>query len=352
LTFINQGGISLTKEKAMKMFEEKNKIKIIDFGSDRRVCTNTGLKFDQYIGYDNFDKNINAWLDDFEEEEKEVILKLLANYTYVPESIYGGYLDDLLDQIILKCNMDEAILNSTYFITFPSSKGVKSGGDIIRAELPLGHLDTISKDQLISNVEMNIKNIKSSAKCIVFIDDIVGTGKTAMKNVEKGLKDLGEIKNVKVILAAMYAQEDVISNIKEQLKEKKHNIEFVLLNKCEKCMKEQYIFDAEELKSNYPIISKYEEKVAGKKIGIKGSNAMGYENAQFLLSFYYNTPNNTLCIFWKPTETNYPPFLRTSFKRPNIDDIVKNRKNRKENAYEARKLFRTKHEGNIDIVLS
>ncbi len=67
--------------------------------------------------------------------------------------IYGIQLDAILSRIEEKCNMGHKILEETYFITFPSKRGIKSGGDIIRALLPIGNLDCVKKEQLIVEVE-------------------------------------------------------------------------------------------------------------------------------------------------------------------------------------------------------
>ena len=61
---------------------------------------------------------------------------------------------------------------------------------------------------------------------------------------------------------------------------------------------------------------------------------MGFEKNQLLVSFYYNTPNNTLSLFWRPTSISVPLFARTSYKRPTIDECRKNKKKLMENAYE------------------
>lgn len=92
------------------------------------------------------------------------------------------------------------------------------------------------------------------------------------------------------------------------------------------------------------IIIRAEEEVAGKKVGEKKSYALGFENSQLLLSFFYNTPNNTLCIFWKPTKINFPLFTRSSFRRPSIEEIKLNRAIKRKNAYEMAKIDRTERQ--------
>lgn len=111
-----------------------------------------------------------------------------------------------------------------------------------------------------------------------------------------------------------------------------YKVKLLVDHECRKCFSENYIFAENETESKN-IIMETEEKIAGKKVGEDQSYALGYENSQLLLSFFYNTPNNTLCMFWKPTETNFPLFVRNSFHRPSLADIKRNREIKRKNAY-------------------
>ena len=55
----------------------------------------------------------------------------------------------------------------------------------------------------------------------------------------------------------------------------------------------------------------------------------GKGNAEGLVSFYNNTPNDTLGIFWKETNENEPLFPRNNDIRPKWRKMKKNRKYRK-----------------------
>ena len=327
---------------AIQLFEQNNAISVKDFNSNRLQCLENKQFLDQYIGEDVFEKNIECWLDNF--KEKDVFLQLLSNYIYVPEMIYGMQLDAILSRIEDKCNMGYKILEETYFITFPSKRGIKSGGDIIRALLPIGNLDCVKKEQLIVEVEKN-KNSISKAKCIVFIDDVIGSGKTAKENIYNFFKmDDIDLNGKKFFLVAMYAEETVKRELEKEFNDFEYELEIIVLYECKKCLNEDYIFSKAEMEVSKSVIIKAEEEVAEKKVGEKKSYALGFENSQLLLSFFYNTPNNTLCVFWKPTPKNFPLFTRTSFHRPSIDEIKHNRAIKRKNAYEMAKISRTERQ--------
>lgn len=343
----------MTTDEAIRNFEDYNNFKIDNFHSDRRTCRNEGLIHDQYIGHDIFESYVDLWKNNFDSEESEAALRLLSHYTYVTEIQYGVYLDELVEKVIEECGGDRKILENTYFITFPSSKGVKSGGDVIRAELPLGYLGEISKNQMIADYKKNINQFKSKSKVIVFIDDIIGSGRTAYQNIKSCMDEINIKKDTrtKIIMAVLFAHKDTIEEKANELKSEGYNVKIIVLNECKKCFQKNFIFHNEEYQINFERIKKIEEEIAGKKLGENNSFAMGFENSQFLVSFFYNTPNNSLCMFWKVSNYNFPLFMRTSYKRPNITDIKRNRESRKKNAYEAGRLSRIDNERNNNSII-
>ena len=50
---------------------------------------------------------------------------------------------------------------------------------------------------------------------------------------------------------------------------------------------------------------------------------MGFEKNRLILSFYYNTPNNTLSTFWRAGVDMEPPFYRDGdqISRPTLEDL-------------------------------
>ena len=66
---------------------------------------------------------------------------------------------------------------------------------------------------------------------------------------------------------------------------------------------------------------------------------MGYRNGALGISFYYNTPNNTLSSFWLKTKTNIPPFHREEKHIEAIlDDLKKAKKKTDRSKYEAKRI--------------
>ena len=69
--------------------------------------------------------------------------------------------------------------------------------------------------------------------------------------------------------------------------------------------------------------------------------SMGFRQCKLLLAFHYETPNNTLCSFWKATDKNQPVFARSGYTRLSLDRIRKQKIHMRENAY----LYQSIHQG-------
>ena len=64
---------------------------------------------------------------------------------------------------------------------------------------------------------------------------------------------------------------------------------------------------------------------------------LGYKEAQSLMAFYTNTPNDTLGVFWLLSAKNKPIFERKKSKEPKWKKIKKEKKGRRKQQYEAKK---------------
>ena len=338
-------GKNLKREEALRSFQKINNVNIEEYRSSLVASRRENKIFDPYIGYDTFEKNVDCWIENF--DDQDTMYSLLANYTYIVRDLYIDNLYNVVQRIVENTGGNEKILENTFFVTFPSSKGIKSGGDNIRAELPLLVMEYMRKDQFIedhnkyfaksSHQRFSDKSIYN-AECIVFFDDILGSGETAIKNIKSFMEKYKTEKQVRFFLVAMYSEVSVKQKIEQKLKEEGYAVDLIVLNDLYKCMSPDYIFTREEISEKEKLIRSYEEIVAGdnKKV------VMGYDESQLLISFYYNTPNNTLCCFYKPTKVNFPLFVRNSYKRPTVQEIRDNRKKKAENAYELAKRKKDK----------
>lgn len=328
----------------IKKFEKNNNLIISNYVSNNNYYEHNKF-YDNYIGSDIFKKNIENWINSFTDNDKSIFYKLLMNYKYFTENSLKEILFSMINEITNSVkNFDKV-----YFITFPSKDGIKSGGDDIRSLLGLVGLNSIQKDKIISNVEYKKKEIIENAEAIVILEDIVGSGLTLYSNINNiiDILELKDNKNIKIYLRLIAGRERKVKEKVSQL-EKKNNIkiDYSIYFKCKKCFDEMHIFDNNNQKYK-SIVEKYEEQIDKTKRGEKKSNVLGFMANQFLISFVYNTPNNTLCNFWEPSENNSPLFIRTSYKRPNINDIKNAKKRNTKKAYILGRIIKKYEEKNF-----
>lgn len=107
--------------------------------------------------------------------------------------------------------------------------------------------------------------------------------------------------------------------------------------------KGDYIFGNDMVKRVEDLIRKYEDRISAyDNEGQWTDFAMGFRQCKLLLAFHYETPNNTLCSFWKATDRNSPVFERSGYSRPSIDTLKKQKSHLVENAYLYKSMNRGK----------
>lgn len=158
---------------------------------------------------------------------------------------------------------------------------------------------------VIQPEELQLKKIYNKLryiKTVILIDDFSGSGDT-IKNFLKNMAEV--INNKKVIIFIVditeEAKEVILTSFKEYgyLDTAVHHS-----NIRKKCFDEDYLDD----KYNYKeMLKKFEETV------LFSNHPLGYKDSQALVTFYRNTPNNTLSSYWLNEQNSWKPL----FKREN-----------------------------------
>ena len=100
------------------------------------------------------------------------------------------------------------------------------------------------------------------------------------------------------------------------------NIRIVYLDYSEETFKSQYLYEmveAEKKRLFYETICH--------RLDVEDKNILGYEQVQSLVAFYYNTPNNTLGLFWKDLDGFAALFSRHNKNRTQLAELQKKAKN-------------------------
>ena len=263
------------------------------------------------------EKDIETWLENFKGEvydiklERLLALWLLSHFTYYNESevkhLCRVLYKDLLHYILKETTTPGSNIEDTLKLFFSKSNIISaeetsgSGGFIAyifrqENQLPIKQLFNFS-----------LENIGDKIENVIVIDDVTLTsGKDGqMYNFWEKAKLKYPKKNFYLLtLVASESSCEFLSNTFD-LK----IVTTVKLDKRDKCFaNESDVFSS--FPNLIPIAKTFAEHY-GKKIGI--TDPLGYKDGQFTFGFYYNTPDNTLPIFWGQINS-WVPVLRRYHK--------------------------------------
>jgi hypothetical protein len=258
---------------------------------------------------------IESWLENFDgkyfkdvKNERRLALWMLAHFTYYTYEDVRILCKNLFNQYIhMKLDPNESgnleqnimdIIKNTLFIGLGNDS--ESGNNILyyfRQE------NKLSKE----NFEIDLKR---EYKNLVYIDDVTISGSQAHEYTQ-----LGNIKAKNVYAAVLLATDQAIDYLTSP-NVNIPTISTVILDKRDKAFSdESYVFSENNIIQIKPIAKefclKYGER-AVQDCGYMVHHPLGFANGQYLIGFEYNTPDNTLPIFWgtgggwKPLFERYP----------------------------------------------
>lgn len=257
-------------------------------------------------------EDVNKWLNNFTglvfdcNDERKLALWMLLNFTYYNESeiahlcrmVYKIFLHDIVSRDNL--DTDEKISETIKKIYFAAiGNAGESGGLLLyyfRQEA------SISMDRFFYPVAIpdNSENI------LVFIDDVTLSGGTAQRFFYNNLQSM----SYKVAYyITLFASEEAIKKITDL------GVKVICcthLDERDKCFSNKSIIFVEfpELQES----AKFMAETYGEKL--EPGKALGFKNGQYCFGFHYNTPNNTLPIFW--SDNNWYPIFPRKEKIHNV----------------------------------
>lgn len=249
--------------------------------------------------------DINLWLDNFKgdiytkEDEQRLALWMLVYYTFYNENevnhlcrtLYKNFLHDVA--VKEKADSDELladVLDNTYFASL--GKAGESGGLMLyyfRQEAG------ISIDRFFYPTSIHPDN----SKIVVFIDDVTLSGSTAIRFFKNNMQ-CRDFKHIYYI--TLFASNTAVENLE------KSGITVLYANLLSD--RDKSFSDKSLMFFHFPSLKEPAKKVAehyGKMIC--PDYPLGYKDGQYCFGFSYNTPNNTLPIFWSNNQW-HPLFQR------------------------------------------
>lgn len=272
---------------------------------------------------------IERWLDNFrgdalhneglsienaKEIEQRIALFLLCNFVYYNEEEVRYLLKLMLDKYIHLYFDDE--MHSVI-----EEQDIASLIKKTRFS-PLGNQSESSSFMLYlfrQVNELSKNDFEDSKECdsIVFVDDFSITGTQAEWYIKNYLKEKETAKKKKLYILLMVATEeaitrirtipyitDVIACVKMDDSSKAFSDNSIMFQKYDPKLKEQARIVCQHYGNR--IITDTDRK--------DGATGLGYGDGAYLMGAYYNTPNNTLPIFWSEEKQWKPIFKRYNKK--------------------------------------
>lgn len=277
---------------------------------------------------EEFGVRIENWLKAFDESEHEMLLSLLSQFYYYSEEKVKAKTKELYQKFL---SFQGGIADGAVFTKIIKDLGA-SYSDIL--------FDTfwLSND-LYDFCEPNILDLIDEAdasqipEIICVIDDYSGSGKTFVKTVNKMLEKNHYVAQVHIFFLTLHITNTAISLINEYSKNTGINIDVVYLDLSDKTFKDDYLYSKIEARRQR---LQYQNLCAKNKTN--PDYVFGFEEIESLVAFHYNTPNNTLGLFWQDFADFIALFPRHRKKRTTLTQLQKNVQKRK-NAKQAKSIY-------------
>ena len=265
---------------------------------------------------EDFAERIDKWLQAFPEEEHTFLLELLMQFYYYSEERIKEKVVQLFDAFMEKYQGD---VNEVIYTKIIKEQGVACS-DILVISF------WMQNNIMYSCAENNILGLLEAEqipKELVIVDDYSGTGKTFIKTIDRMLQVNALVQDTNFYFLTLHITQRAIQQIEEYTTNVGINIDIISLDYSDEAFKKNYIYneiEAEQKKRHYTelcrkhMIEKY---------------VLGFEDVSSLVAFHYNTPNNTLGIFWQDLMDFTALFPRKEKERTTLSVMQRKAKNRK-----------------------
>lgn len=260
------------------------------------------------------EEKIKSWLQNFDgsflnkaENERKLALWLLAHYTYYTLEDVKILCRSLFDQFLhVKLteenneNLREAvqsIIDSTVFVGLGNDS--ESGNNILyyfRQE------NNLKKENFEINPNKKYQNI-------VYVDDVTISGEQALDYIESR-----NILADNIYTATLIAAEDAVERLEGYEWFKIKPIFTMLLDERDKAFSDcSYVFSDQEIARIKDVVKGFSSFYGNRAVqgwGYMERYPLGFADGQYMFGFEYNTPDNTLPIFWGTGDGWTPLFKR------------------------------------------
>lgn len=240
-----------------------------------------GMKIREELGM-----RIDKWLAAFDESEKPLLLELLSNFYYYTE-------ERIEDNVsLLQKRFEDEYQSDAKQAVY--TKMYKEQGTSFSSVLFTAYW---LKNNLRDQAEENLTGLlveKIVPPVVAIVDDYAGTGKTFIKTVDKFLQITNGVSDSKIYFLVLHITDYAKNQIDTYSKETGVNIVVLSLDESRDAFEKNYLY------SELEAISQKKRYIAVcQRLSINDDFILGFEEISSLVAFHYNTPNNTLGLFWQ-----------------------------------------------------
>lgn len=234
---------------------------------------------------EDMDRRIEDWLSGFAPEERVVMLELLSNFYYYSEK----RIKEKVIELYRKFSESFADIQSDVVYTKIIKENGASFSDIFFTSFWLtNNLYDYAEPNIFSVLDEDV--VPSN---LAIVDDYSGTGKTFIKTVNKLMEANGKIAESTLYFLTLHITQRAEDQIHDYSSTVGIPINIVSIDTSKETFKEDYLF--EKVKS-IQLKKQYADICANHLV--QKDYIFGFEDVASLVALHYNTPNNTLGLFW------------------------------------------------------
>jgi hypothetical protein len=267
---------------------------------------------------DNPPNLAKEWFDCFckmfkvlSQDEIDLILKLTEDFKIYDLSIWDYLMDDVLNMMIEEIKMENLYKNDAIIVSpiLPNGRFESifaHSGHMMVYPLEIKLKEKLDKDKIniigiiqFSDVQDTIKRKGYSHIQMIFVDDFIGSGTSALKTINRFKRETGDLFSCSYIIMSLVGMNNALQYL---------STSYPIF-----CKKIHYrgIGDSKrfaELLVTYKIMLNIETNLS-----IEKKYSLGFKKTEALIKML-NTPNNTFPVFWCSKAKNggkwYAPFVR------------------------------------------
>lgn len=252
-------------------------------------------------------EKIEKWLNQFEEDEQAEMLSLLAYFDYYSQNNLYNAVIDLYKKFREVCPDKEFVFS-------------KIEKDIGASYSDIFFMEFWQKNNLYDYAQNNLSKVidNEDIRNIAIVDDYFGSGGSIIKYLTRLFETSEKLKNKNIFILVLQGSLVGKQAIEKFAEDNKLNITIVANKYSKKAFESGHIYSLKDVdfhKTKYSNI--YDKKIDNPNF------KFGYDEIEALISFYYNTPNNTLGLFWQNICGFQGLFERHEKKRTTLSSMRK-----------------------------